>query len=370
MAGAVDWREVRALFPATEGQAYLNTASYGPGPTPVAEAVERALREWSTGRGSWRAWDEVGEEARAGFARLLGCATNDVALLPAFSVAAGQVAEGLPYTEGANLVVGEEEFQSNLFPWLGQARRGFEVRRVPFRDGRLDVGQLARAVDGRTACVAVSHVQSASGYRVDLERLVEVCRRHGARLFLDATQSAGALRVPLEGVDYLATAAYKWLLAPRGAAFLYVAPGRAAELAPIVPNWKTTGTPYASYYGPPYEPPPDARRFDVSLGWLPWIGAAAGLRLLLELGIDAIEARDLELARAFREGLRGVGLEASFAEAESSQIVGLRVPDPEKVKARLREGGVVAAVRGAFVRVAFHFFNDESDVERALKALG
>ena len=370
----IDWPAVRALFPAAGGEAvYLDTAAYGPGPTPVHEEVAEALRGWSDGTGSWRAWEARAEDARRLFAELIGARPVDVALLHSLSAASSQVAACLPAPAAgrrANLVVGHDEFRSNLFPWLAQERRGFEIRMVPFEDGRLPAAAVAAAVDGDTALVAVSHVQSSNGYRIDLAPLVDACARHGARLFVDATQSAGALRLPLDGVDYLATGAYKWMLAPRGSAFLYVAPGRLAELFPLQPSWKTPEDPHASYYGPPLQPATRASALDSSLSWPVWVGTARALELICELGIDAIEARDLELSARFRAGLGAVGLAPLFAEPESSPIVGLRVSNPEAVKAALAEERVVAAVRGSYLRTSFHFFNDESDVDRALAALG
>ena len=368
----VDWTRVRELFPATGEVAYLDTAAYGPGPTPVRAAVEEALAEWACGTGSWRAWEQRAEEARGMFARLVGTVPENVALLHALSAAAGQVAECLPTPAtpgGANLVVGAEEFRSNLFPWMNQEHRGFELRLVPFRAGRLPAEDVAAAVDARTALVAVSHVQSSNGYRIDLAPLVDACRKRGARLFVDATQSCGALRLPLEGIDYLATGAYKWLLAPRGSAFLYVAPERLDELRPIQPSWKTPDDPHASYYGPPFAPAERASRLDGSLAWPVWVGTARALELVGEIGLAAIEERDLELSRRFRAGLPAVGLEPLFDEGESSQIVGLRVSDPNAVREALARAKVVAAVRGSYLRTSFHFFNDEDDVDRALRAL-
>jgi len=370
----IDWGRVRGLFPAAAGDVvYLDTGAYGPGPTPVREAVEEALAAWSNGTGAWREWEQRAEDARGLFARLIGAAPGNVALLHALSAAASQVAESLPAPEvpgGANLVVGAEEFRSNLFPWMNQERRGFELRLVPFRDGRIPAEDMAAAVDERTALVAASHVQSSNGYRIDLEALVSACRAVGARLFVDATQSAGALRIPLDGIDYLAAGAYKWLLSPRGSAFLYAAPDRLAELRPLQPSWKTPTDPHESYYGPPYEPAESASRLDGSLAWPVWVGTARALELVLELGIEAIERRDLELSRRFRAGLPGIGLRPLFGEDESSQIVGLRVPDPAAVKRSLADAKIVAAVRGTYLRTSFHFFNDERDVDRALEALG
>ena len=292
-----------------------------------------------------------------------------MALLPSLSAGASQVAECVPFTPGANLVVGRDEFRSNLYPWMNQERRGFELRLVPFRDGRLPVEDVVAAIDERTALVGVSHVQSSNGYRIALEPLSEACRAHGARLFVDATQSVGALRLPLEGIDFLAAGAYKWMLSPRGAAFLHVAPDRLEELTPLQPSWKTPDDPYASYYGPPYAPPERASKLDGSLAWPIWLGTARALELVTSVGLEAIEARDLELSRKFREGLAAIGLAPLFGEEESSHVVGLALPDPPAVERALERERVVAAVRGQYLRVSFHFYNDESDVERCLAAL-
>jgi selenocysteine lyase/cysteine desulfurase len=177
------------------------------------------------------------------------------------------------------------------------------------------------------------------------------------------------LRIPLAGIDYVATAAYKWLLSPRGAAFLYVDPARQSELHPLQPSWKTPADPHAAYYGPPFEQAAAASRLDGSLAWPVWPGTARALELIRSIGIEAIERRDLELSRLFREGLREIGLRPLFGDDESSQVVGLEVPDASNLERALEREQIVAAVRGKYLRVSFHFYNDESDVERCLRAL-
>ena len=87
-----DWQRIRSEFPATEGQTWLNTATYGPGPQPVIEAVQRAHDGWATGRGSWTEWEQQAERARERFAKLLGTSPETIALLPTVSAGAGQVA--------------------------------------------------------------------------------------------------------------------------------------------------------------------------------------------------------------------------------------------------------------------------------------
>jgi selenocysteine lyase/cysteine desulfurase len=279
----------------------------------------------------------------------VGARAEDVALVTATSVAAGLVAASLPAGPGSNVVLYERDFTSAMLPWRGLEGRGVELRLVPLE-------RLAEAVDERTAVVCVSLVQSAEGRVADLRAL----RATGARIFLDATQAVGTYPVDLNGVDYLVTHGYKWLLCPRGLAFFYVSRERRPEIEPWTAGWKSRVGPYDDYYGLP-ELTGDARRLDVSLPWLSAAGGRASLALFAELGIDGIAAHNIGLARALTGAL---GLPDA-----PSPIVRLEVDDAERAAERLQKAGVACSVRGGSVRLSFHLYNDEADVELAASAL-
>jgi len=182
-------------------------------------------------------------------------------------------------------------------------------------------------------------------------------------------QSLGVLRFSIleSEPDFVVAHGYKWLLAPRGAAWLYVRPDRISELEPLAASWKSVSDPYADYYG--QAPLADsARKLDMSLAWFSWIGARAALKLLLSLSRDAVESRALALAREFRDGATDAGFRLAPME-EPSQIVAVIVPDAEALRSRLARERIIAAVRGRYLRVGFHGFNDRSDVRAALDAL-
>jgi selenocysteine lyase/cysteine desulfurase len=365
----MDWSALRKRFPAVATQTYLNTASYGLPPDTVADCVRQAVDDWANGRVDFYHWEGAGERARSSFARLIGGSPDGVALVPTVAMAVAQIAERIPAQTRTNIVVGHSEFRSNLYPWLVQERRGLELRLVEFRDGGPDLDGLIAAIDENTALVAVSAVQSASGYRIDLETLGQACRERGARLFVDATQAVGVFDQPLEVIDYLAVGAYKWLLGPRGASFLYVRPELAADIDPVFPGWRSTEKRFTDFYGPPLEFSPRALRFDTGLAYFAWVGLAESLEFLLEIGIDQIRQRDVQLAELFCQRLPQVGLEPLFGPTTRSQIVSLKVPNADETKERLRERKVVAAVRGPYLRVSFHLYNDESDVDAVIAAL-
>jgi selenocysteine lyase/cysteine desulfurase len=359
--------EFRALFPALERWVWLNTPTVPPAAAPVLEALRHAEAEWEAGEFSWQAWEAEGYATREQFARLVGAADGTVALTGSMSEAAATVAASLP---PGKVVVGEREFRSNLAPWLALRQRGFEVTEISATDGVVRTESLADAIDEATLLLAVSEVQSSNGFRVRLPELAKRCQEQGARLFVNATQSAGALCLDVEelGIDYLACHGYKWLLAPRGAAWLYVRRDRLDELRPLAPNWHSVPDPYEDYYG---EAPlaEDARKLDMSWAWFSFVGAQAALDLHLKFDRAAIEERCLGLAAAFRREASGRGFDL-VPEDASTQIVAVRLPDPLGVRERMKERRVLAAVRGGFLRLGFHAFNNEDDVSAALDALG
>jgi selenocysteine lyase/cysteine desulfurase len=327
---------------------YLNTASYGLPPRPAWEALQAALADWRGGRTSWEHWGDSAEAARAAFARMCSVPVEWVAIGANASTMVGLVAAALP--EGARVLSAEGEFSSALWPFLAQGR-GVEVRTVP-------VDRLAEALDARTDVVAFSVVQSADGRLADVDAITAAAAHHDARTVVDATQACGWLPLDASRVDVLVCSAYKWLLSPRGSAFMTLRPELAERLTPHGAGWYAGDDPYTSFYGEPLRLARDARRFDVSPAWFSWVGTAPAVELLVEIGVGQIHEHALRLANSFR---RGLGLEPG-----DSAIVAADVEGAEEL---LRGSGVMAAARAGRLRTSWHVYNDDDDVERALEAL-
>jgi len=328
---------------------WLNTASYGLPPEPAWVALQDALADWRVGRISWEGWGEAAERARAGFAGLVGVAAADVAIGATASQLLAPVAAALP--PGATVVVPEVEFTSNLFPWLVQQDRGVRVRTVPL-DG------LADAVDAGTDLVAFSLVQSSDGTVAPYDEIVAAARAHGALVAVDATQACGWLPFDAGRADAVVVSAYKWLMAPRGTAFAYLAPALRDRLRPDAAGWYAGQDPHASYYGPPLRLADEARRFDISPAWFCWVGMAPALDVLLDVGLPAIRDHDVALANRL---LTGLGQPPG-----ESAIVTVEVPGAQE---KLERAGVRAAVRAGRVRASFHLYSTQEDVDLALDAL-
>jgi len=343
----IDLSQVQALWEPTGP--YLNTASYGLPPTPAFEALHAALADWRFGATSWEHWGEATEGARAVFARLVQVPAEQVAVSATVSQLIGLVAAWLP--DGARVLAPDIEFTSLLFPFLAHADRGVEVVTVP-------TDRLVEAIDATTTLVAFSAVQSATGQVTDSGAVVAAARQHGALTVVDATQACGWLPLDASWFDFLACGAYKWLMSPRGTAFLTVRNEHLATMRPLAAGWYAGEEPQASYYGPPLRLARAARRLDTSPAWFSWVGTQPALELVERIGIDVIQEHDVALANRFRAGL---GLPAA-----DSAIVSAEVPD---AAARLERAGIRAAVRAGSLRASFHVYNTEGDVDAALEAL-
>ena len=337
----------RGLFRAEPG--WLNTASYGLPPTPAWDALQVALAEWRVGKTSWWGWGEATGRARESFARLCGVATSDVAVGAQVSQMIALISESL--APGTRVLVTDEEFTSNLFPWLVQRERGVQVRTVA-------ASGLAEAIDDDTDVVAFSLVQSASGQVAEVDAIVEAARAHGALTVVDASQACGWLPVDASRFDALVCVAYKWLMSPRGTGFLVTTPELRERIVPAQAGWWAGEDPRTSYYGPPLRLAADARRLDLSPAWFSWVGTAPALDLIEQVGVETIHDHDVALANRFRAGL---GLTPG-----NSAIVSVDAPGAEE---RLEAAGIRAAVRGGKLRASFHLYTTEADVDHALDVL-
>jgi selenocysteine lyase/cysteine desulfurase len=327
---------------------YCNTASDGLPPRPAWDALQSALADWQGGRTSWEPWGASAEAARSAFARLANVDPSRVAIGATVSELVGSVVTALP--AGARVVVPDIEFNSLLFPLLVQSR--LDVRTVP-------VNRVADAVADGADAVAFSAVQMSTGEVADISAIADAADAAGAISICDVTQGLGWLPVDASRFDAVVCAAYKWLMSPRGSAFLSVSERMLAQVVPHSAGWYAGEDVHSSYFGPPLRLAASARRLDLSPAWFSWVGTAPALALIEEIGVDAIHAHDVALANRLRAGL---GLEPS-----DSAIASVDVPDAGE---RLARAGIVAAMRGGRLRTSWHVYNTEDDVDRVLDVLG
>ncbi len=335
---------------------YLDAASMGLPPRVVVEAMTEDLSTWRAGRARPADYDEVVRRAREAFARVVRVGVERVAVGPQVSVLVGLIAANLP--RGARVVVPTGEFTSVTYPFLVHDDRDVLVEHVP-------LAGLADAVRPGVDLVAFSLAQSADGTVADADAVLAAAADSGTIVVADLTQAAGWLPVDAGRFDVTVTGAYKWLCAPRGSAFLTVAPHLADRIRPVCAGWYAGESIWASVYGPAMALAGDARRFDTSPAWSVWVGTAPAVELFAGWLDDPVAAQVVathgaRLADRVREAL---GM-----EPQGRPVVAL--PDPDGTRRRaLESAGCRVAGRAGLVRLAFHLWNDVSDADRAIAAL-
>ncbi|HEY0492543.1 MAG TPA: aminotransferase class V-fold PLP-dependent enzyme [Candidatus Dormibacteraeota bacterium] len=367
--------EMRDLFPIARRYAYLDHAAIAPLCIPVRSAMMVFLDRQSEEPFELDHWERLRAQVRSRLGELVSAVPERITFVKNTTSGLGLVAAGLDWREGDNIVGVDREFPANIYPWLGLKSRGVELRLQPVSGGRVDLKALVELCDARTRMVTISAVQFWSGFRTDLAELAARLRGRDVLLCVDAMQAVGGLQFELSklAVDFLCAGAQKWLLGPIGIGFAYVSTRMQERMRPV-----TIGTDSvvrdSEYFDYELRFKPDARRYEEAAANYPGIlGLGAAVKLLLRAGKEQVESTILRLADRLREELprRGYTLVFSPEAGERSGIVSFRHPSlvPTEVQRRLREAGIVIALRGDFLRASPHFYNSEDDISRLIEAL-
>lgn len=370
-------------FPwAARGEAtYLDHASTGPLPMRARRALEeQGLRRAEPFRLRGDDLFPVLQRAREAAAALVGAPAGSIALMTNTSHGVNLAARTLPFGAGDVVLSTAGEFPANVYPWLAATRaRGAEYRMLPLAGGFPDEAAILHAVehDPRVRGVAVSWVSFWNGFRFDLEALGAACRRHGKWLFVDAIQGVGAVELDVvrANVDVLACGAQKWLLSPWGTGFCYVRPELVTRLEPAEVGWMAQPATSDFTRFLDYDPAwfDDARRFEVvTLDFVSFAAMTASLSLFLEVTPAAAAARVRALgdrAAAFVAAHEGLTLASPADPSRRAGVIALRPRDLAAAHQRLKDARVSHVVREGSIRLSPHFYNTESELDRALEPL-
>lgn len=361
-------------------RAWLNTAHQGPLPLVAADAAGEAIAQKLDPRlipdESFFAGPE---RLRTLLGELVGADPREIVLANSTTYGLNLLAHGLPLQAGDEVLVVEGDFPASIYPWLPLQSRGVTLRTVPAPSGALEADDLRAALAERTRVVCTSWVFSFTGRAADVPTLVEVCRQHGEITFvLNGSQAVGARPVDVHrlGVDALVSCGFKWLCGPYATGFTWLSPKLMARLDYEQGYWLAQVDEIA-------KPPTHyALRNDLGAAALDVFCTAnlstfpaweRAVRLLLDYGLDQIEAYDQALVEQLIEGLPAPWkLCSPSARSERSTLVFLKPDGPDSVEqafARLAAAGVDVGERAGKIRVSPHVHNTSEDIIRALIAL-
>jgi selenocysteine lyase/cysteine desulfurase len=363
MPGVTDPSAFRAQFPVFERVSYLNAGTEGPLPRQAAEAVRARIDAEVTGGRSGKAYIEsvfqLAGDLRAGYARVLGAAPEDVALTGSTTDGVNTVLGGLDLRAGDEVVTSDEEHPGLLAP-LGRLKRlaGVKVRLVPF-------AEIANAVSPSTRLVACSHVSWVSGRVVDTAALAAT----GVPVLLDAAQGIGAVPVDVAalGCAFYAGSGQKWLCGPEGSGCLYVRRDQRDEVTVPWPGYVSLADAKQALDSQPAE---NANRFDH--GFPPGLRSAwalASLGVLEDAGLDWVYERAATLAAGLAERLAERGLDVG--PRGRSTLVAWKAGDVDAEVVRLAEAGfVVRSIPShSLIRASVGAWTSEEELARLAEAV-
>ena len=360
----MDWKSIRGEFPALAKWTYLNTATYGQVSLRAQAAVARHFAQRNElGCTDFMAWFDDMDEIRALLGRLIHCDGADIAFTLTAAAALSQFLGGIDWKPGDRIITLRNEFPNHYYYARWLSSRGVELVEMDSIDG----------IPERTRAIAISTVNYTSGYRPDCAAIVRLAHAAGALVYIDGTQSLGALEFDVQAVqpDMFAVDGYKWLLCPNGATFFYISKALREQLTPAVFGWRSDKgwrSVASLHHGTP-QLPDGAERYEGGMLNFPILYAMAeAVRMLLELGPANVERRVLELAGQVESIVRDTGAQVIHS---GGNIIAARWEDRDAnvLAASLREQGIIVAARHGNLRISPHFYNLEEDLEKLRAAL-
>jgi len=372
----------RALFDIPTDVAFLNAASWSPLPRATQDAARAAVaRKGQPWKLSPDFADAQHERARAAAAALIGADARDVALVSSVGYGVAVAGKVLPIARGARVLVLENDHTSPVLEWMGRAdAQGFTVEAVA-RPAAGDWTSAVLAAIERPGApplslASISSVHWSDGGLLDMHKIRDALRRHGAALLVDATHSVGVIATDVKTLDpdFLIFPTYKWVLGPYGRAFVYVAK-RHQEGVPL--EQTAFGRRDVKAENPVYFADtrylPDARRYDMGERdhFISMEMAAIGMEMMASWGTQAIVDRLARLTRRVADGLAGLNVRVPDARFRAPHVISLGFSGDVLgglIPALAKEQIYVASRLGR-MRVSPHVYNDEADVDRFVAAM-
>ena len=368
--------EIRARFPIFEHTTYVNSCSQGALSVDVREAYESYLDGWDVHGAEWEHWVERAEAARAAFARLVAGQPDEVAVTTSVSQGVSGVVSALPLERSGRrrIVITELEFPTVGQIAHAQELRGAEIVHVQVEpDGTIPPERFDEAIDEQTALVCCTVVSYRTGTRLDVAEVARLAHERGALVLADAYQAAGSIPIDVRalGVDFLTAGTVKYLLASAGLGFLWCRSDLATSLLPTQTGWFADEDIFQMDISD-YSPHASARRFDAGTPPVPSIYAGlAGMAIVEEVGVPAIESHVRGLNRRLLAGLEELGARVvtPHAEEQRGALICVASSDVEALVRELATDRIVTSSRDSSLRISPHLYNVEEDVDRVLEAL-
>jgi selenocysteine lyase/cysteine desulfurase len=375
-AGSVLPPAVRADFPVATAETYLDSAAQHPLGAHVARALERYLdfRVKGPSEGRQDFGPDQQQDLKRRFAALIGAKPLEIAFVQNTSDGENVVVMGMDLPRrGGNVVLDELHFITSLYMYKSLEAKGLELRVVKHRNWAIDIADMERVIDKNTRLVSMALVSNVNGYLHDAKAISDLAHAHGAYVYADIVQAAGAVPIDVRamGIDFAATATYKWLMGERGFGFLYV---REDLQDSVVPTTRYGHRQVAHFdrVALTWEPLPGAARYET--GTFPNALALCSyesLKYIERLGMTNIRAHARQLTDRLQKELPSLGYPSLTPAGNETPILAFELKDPVQTAKKLKQANVAATIIDTEkrLRLSVSVFNTQDDIDRVVSAL-
>ncbi|WP_287177976.1 aminotransferase class V-fold PLP-dependent enzyme [Mesorhizobium sp.] len=375
---------LRQEFPAIESAIYMDVANQGLISRTTRRSMDQHLDNRLNGLNDEEKMMELVERTRSRFAKFIAAEKDEIAVTKNASEGINIIGNAIAWRPGDNIVLCRElEHANNILPWLQiRDKHRIELRIVEADSGAIPSDALSKAIDSRTRIATVSTVTMVPGFKTVMEPVTEACKRVGAFLLADASQSVGILDTDIArlGVDGLVASSYKGLMGLYGLGFLYCRQEWADRLSPAYLARFSVDLGDAPESAPIFDSiklRAGAPRFEIGHYNFPGVIAVyTSIGQLMEIGTPAIEQSVTSVARRLASGLLDLGLPVCGGAPgdHTGSIVALGYPETlagsrqadsriHSLHEHLSKNKVIVSARRGMLRFSLHLYNtaDEAD---------
>ncbi|MFH0726474.1 MAG: aminotransferase class V-fold PLP-dependent enzyme [Pseudomonadota bacterium] len=374
----MDWQKIYDVFPVNREMIWLNNCGTTPAGSHIVAAVTRFIQDYAE-KGiltEVSTYPEIRNRIKTILAGLLNCREEELALIHNTAEGMNFISHGVAFLPGDELILLENEYPSNVYPWRHWAERGVRLIFAPMaKTPEVFLESLRARVTEKTRLIALSAVHWCTGMPLPLFAIGALCRERGIDFVVDGAQGVGMQPVDVKkmGISYMSFSAWKWLLGPLGVGVFYIARENLTRLKPIFIGTDSVVR-EQEYFPYREELKPTADRFTFSTGnWNDWVYFAASLEFLSSLGFETVRERIFELSRRLSRGLTGIGFHV-LSDAHPDWPTGIVVCEKEGTPAslilsRLKKKKIVAAERLGRIRFSPHIYISPARIDEVVRVL-
>jgi selenocysteine lyase/cysteine desulfurase len=391
-----DFSKLRADFPRALNETYFNSAAQHPLGNHTVQGIQRYVDFLARGPGEGREdfWETGFREVKPMFARLINAKPSEIALCGSTTIGENILLNGIKFAND-NVVTNDLHYTASLSNYLQRKSLGWDIRIVKHRDWRIDLKDMERAVDRNTALISISLVSSVNGHLENVKALSDLAHSHGALLYADIIQGAGAVPIDVRamGIDLASCAMYKWLQGEHGFGFLFIREDLADT---VVKATELTGHAECNYAPWVQQPvrntpafvnrvPAGIASFDCGTpSVITYAAQYESFRYIERLGVPSIQAHARRLVKRLRKELPAPAYTCITPEDSGTPIITFQCRNNEDVKQRIQKANASGKARisitgpnsaltvgrfGNQLRFSVSVFNNDEDVDTVLAIL-